>query len=59
MLRRWTIAPTKPFRCKLLASGRLNVPLAAVRIASGDRSRSKRVEVRGVTAGMIRALVFV
>jgi uncharacterized protein (TIGR00251 family) len=41
--------------CKLLAS-RLNVPLAAVRIASGDRSRSKRVEVRGVTAAMIRAL---
>jgi len=40
---------------KLLAS-RLNVPIAAVRIASGERSRSKRVEVRGVTAAMIRAL---
>jgi len=40
---------------KFLAS-RLNVPLAAVRIASGAHSRSKRVEVRGVTAAMIRAL---
>jgi uncharacterized protein (TIGR00251 family) len=40
---------------KLLAS-RLNVPMAAVRIAAGQRSRSKRVQVRGVTAAMIRAL---
>jgi uncharacterized protein (TIGR00251 family) len=40
---------------KLLGS-RLNVPLAAVRIASGERSRTKRIEVRGVTAAMIRAL---
>jgi uncharacterized protein (TIGR00251 family) len=41
---------------KLLAS-RLKVPLAAVRIASGQRSRTKRVEVRGVTAAMIRGLL--
>jgi len=40
---------------KLLAT-RLNVPLHAVRIAAGKRSRNKRVEVRGVTAAMIRAL---
>ena len=40
---------------KLLAS-RLKVPLAAVRIASGERSRTKRVEIFGVTAAMIRAL---
>jgi len=40
---------------KLLAS-RLNVPLAAVRIASGEHSRTKRVEIRGVTADLIRAL---
>jgi uncharacterized protein (TIGR00251 family) len=40
---------------KLLAS-RLKVPLAAVRIASGERSRTKRVEVSGVTAAMIRGL---
>jgi len=40
---------------KLLAS-RLKVPLAAVRIAAGEHSRSKRVEIRGVTAEMIRAL---
>ena len=38
--------------CKLLAT-RLKVPLAAVRIASGERSRTKRVEVQGVTAAMI------
>jgi uncharacterized protein (TIGR00251 family) len=39
----------------LLAS-RLKVPLAAVRIASGEHGRTKRVEIRGVTAEMIRAL---
>ena len=39
----------------LLAS-RLKVPLAAVRIASGGGSRTKRVEIRGVTAAMIRCL---
>jgi uncharacterized protein (TIGR00251 family) len=40
---------------KLLAS-RLKVPLAAVRIASGERSRTKRVEIFGVTAAIILAL---
>jgi uncharacterized protein len=40
---------------KLLAS-RLKVPLAAVRIASGERSRTKRIEIFGVTAAMILAL---
>jgi len=40
---------------KLLAS-RLNVPLSAVRIASGEHSRTKRVEIRGVTTEMIKAL---
>jgi uncharacterized protein (TIGR00251 family) len=34
----------------------LKVPLAAVRIAAGERSRTKRVEVRGVTAEAVRAL---
>jgi len=41
---------------KLLAS-RLKVPLAAVRITSGEHSRTKRVEVHGVTGAMIRGLV--
>ena len=41
---------------KLLAT-RLNVPLAAVRIASGERSRIKRVEIAGVTTAMIRGLL--
>jgi uncharacterized protein (TIGR00251 family) len=40
---------------KLLAA-RLKVPLSAVRIASGERSRTKRVEIRGVTATMVREL---
>jgi uncharacterized protein len=40
---------------KLLAA-RLKVPLAAVRIASGERSRTKRVEVHGVSAATIRRL---
>jgi hypothetical protein len=34
----------------------LKVPLSAVRIASGERSRTKRVEIRGVTAEAVRAL---
>ncbi len=41
---------------KLLAS-RLKVPLTAVRIASGERSRNKRVEIHGATAAMIRGLL--
>jgi uncharacterized protein (TIGR00251 family) len=41
---------------KLLAS-RLKVPLTAVRMASGERSRNKRVEIHGVTAAMIRELL--
>jgi uncharacterized protein len=41
--------------CKFLAA-RLKLPLAAVRIASGARSRTKRVEVRGIAVAAIRAL---
>ena len=41
--------------CRLLAA-RLNIPLSAVRILSGERSRTKRVEIRGVTAAQIRAV---
>jgi hypothetical protein len=41
---------------KLLAT-RLKVPLTAVRIASGERSRNKRVEIHGVTSAMIRGLL--
>jgi uncharacterized protein len=41
---------------RLLAS-RLKVPLAAVRIATGEHNRSKRVEIRGVTAGMVHSLI--
>ncbi len=40
---------------KFLAS-RLNVPMTAVRIAAGARSRTKRVEMSGVTSATIRAL---
>jgi uncharacterized protein (TIGR00251 family) len=34
----------------------LKVPLSAVRIAAGEHSRTKRVEVRGVTPEAVRAL---
>jgi len=34
----------------------LNVPLGAVKIASGERSRLKRVEVQGARADHIRAV---
>jgi hypothetical protein len=37
-----------------LLAARLNIPVAAVRIISGERSRTKRVEVRGLTAQQVR-----
>ena len=40
-----------------LLAARLKVPLSAVRIASGERSRTKRVEIQGVTATQILALL--
>jgi len=40
---------------RLLAE-RLNVPVAAVRIAQGHHSRSKRVEIHGATAAQVRSL---
>jgi uncharacterized protein len=40
---------------KFLAAS-LKVPLSAVRIAAGVRGRTKRMEVRGVTPGAVRAL---
>jgi hypothetical protein len=36
----------------------LNVPLAAVKIASGQRGRLKRIEVHGARAEQIRAVAF-
>jgi uncharacterized protein len=42
--------------CRFLAE-RLNVPLAAVRILSGEKSRTKRVQVQGITAAQINALM--
>jgi uncharacterized protein (TIGR00251 family) len=39
-----------------LLAARLNIPLSAVRILSGERSRTKRVEVRGATADQVREL---
>jgi len=39
-----------------LLAGRLKVPLSAVRIASGERNRTKRVEIQGVTAAQVLAL---
>lgn len=42
--------------CRLLAQ-HLNIPLSAVRIIGGERSRTKRIEVRGVTAQRLRELL--
>ncbi len=41
--------------CRLLAES-LNVPRAAVRITAGAHCRTKRVEVRGVSAAQVLAL---
>jgi hypothetical protein len=35
----------------------LKTPRSAVRILSGERSRTKRIEIRGVTQQQIRALL--
>jgi len=35
----------------------LNIPMSAVRIAGGERSRTKRIEVQGVGRGQILALL--
>ena len=42
--------------CRRFLAEHLNIPLSAVRILSGERSRTKRVEVRGVTADQVRRL---
>jgi len=41
---------------RLLAK-RLNVPVSAVRIVSGEKSRTKRVEIAGVTRAQVLALL--
>ena len=41
--------------CAFLAE-QLNIPRSAVRILAGERSRTKRVEVRGVKGEQIRTL---
>jgi uncharacterized protein YggU (UPF0235/DUF167 family) len=40
----------------ILLADCLNVPLAAVRIASGERNRLKRVEIRGAKPEQFRAI---
>ncbi len=42
--------------CRFLAEV-LKIPASAVRILSGERSRAKRVEVRGVTSQQIHRLL--
>ncbi len=42
--------------CRLLAE-QLKIPPSAVRILAGERSRNKRLELRGVTAEEVRKLV--
>jgi uncharacterized protein (TIGR00251 family) len=42
--------------CRLLAE-RLNVPMAAVRIVAGEKSRTKRISISGTTRGRIIELL--
>lgn len=42
--------------CRFLAEV-LKIPVSAVRILSGERSRSKRVEIRGVTPAQVHRLL--
>lgn len=42
--------------CRRILAECLNIPVSAVRILSGERSRRKRVEVRGVTAEQVLRL---
>jgi len=39
-----------------LLGERLNVPISAVRIVSGEKSKTKRVEIAGVTRAQVLAL---
>lgn len=41
---------------KRFLADRLNVPVAAVRIASGQKCRLKRVEIQGAKAEQVRAM---
>jgi uncharacterized protein (TIGR00251 family) len=38
-------------------AARLNVPVSAVRIVTGEKSRNKRVSVAGVTRAQVAALI--
>jgi uncharacterized protein (TIGR00251 family) len=40
-----------------LLADRLNVPISAVRIVSGDKSRAKRVAISGVSRAQVAAVV--
>jgi hypothetical protein len=40
-----------------LLAGRLKIAISAVRIIGGDHSRTKRIEIRGVRAAQILALM--
>jgi len=40
-----------------LLAERLNVPISAVRIVSGEKGKTKRIEIEGVTRAQVLALV--
>ncbi len=42
--------------CRFMAA-ELNIPISAVKIAGGERSRTKRIEIRGVNRERILALL--
>ncbi len=45
--------------CRRLPAQQLNIPLSAVIILAGERSRTKRIAVRGVSWEQVRQLVAV
>ena len=42
-----------------LLAARLNVPVSAVRIVGGEKSRNKRVEIEGIVSAQVISLVAV
>ena len=42
--------------CRRLLAGHLNIPVSAVRILTGERSRTKLIEVRGASGEQVQQL---
>jgi uncharacterized protein len=60
-LKIWLTAPPVEERAndalRRFLAAQLNIPFSAVRIASGEKSRIKRIEAQGATASQVYALL--